>query len=148
MQDTVKVNDKFFRDAIVSLDSDFKGGIWQNGLWHSGSLYGEICTNDGYDYNMWDDITWLKCNRINSWEYFVWGNGTWLTGKWYYGSWWDGTWNGGTWEEGQFVEGNWLNGLWKGGDIFIKREFRRSWCSPKTCFKPYKTISLNYARYS
>jgi len=73
----------------------------------------------------------------------------------YYLDW--GWWYDGVWRDGFFVCGSfkgkpfsiWLNGTWISGEIVV-----RPWgqitlkISPKSCFKPSRTLSLNYAKYN
>lgn len=71
------------------------------------------------------------------------------------GIWYEGTWVDGTW----FFEANkihpesyWLNGIWIKGDCY-RRHGRQNYgysllkVSPKCCYRPINTLSLNYAEY-
>jgi len=75
-----------------------------------------------------------------------WQNGIWLTGKadtvqWGNGVWYDGIWEGGSWDNGTWLNGNWIDGR-------INRLWGYDRISPKSYYKPYKTLSLNYAKYT
>lgn len=61
-----------------------------------------------------------------------------------YGIWYDGTWRNGTW--GGVC---WLNGKWIFGEILsVYTIWDNCAISPKSHYKPIKTLSLNYAKYS
>jgi len=63
------------------------------------------------------------------------------------GIWYSGVHIKGDW----FGKGIWLNGTWIDGVLWLKygpRYLRHPKMSPKSYFRPQKTIALNYAMYS
>jgi len=137
MQDTVKVSYKsWIVDAVISSDANYtEYAHWNNGVWYSGTW------NKGFFYV---DST----PSIHSKE-AQWHNGHWKDGLWKGGVWNAGTWSEGKWWEGYWFEGSWINGKWYNGLICNKKKsnYFGSVFSPKSYFKPNKTLSLNYAKY-
>jgi len=67
-----------------------------------------------------------------------------LTPDFQYGIWFDGIWKNGDWWEGV-----WLCGYWETGRISPPNtlSYFNSNISPKSYYKPKRTLSLNYAHY-
>jgi len=73
----------------------------------------------------------------------------WYVVIWYGGVWLKGTWINGWWYEGGLTGCIWLNGTWKSGDaVNHNGTWKTINTSPKSHYKPNKTISLNYATYT
>ena len=70
---------------------------------------------------------------------------------WSSGIWYDGIWLYGKWIKGMWMAGHWIDGEWISGTILTKNYtinyYAKSEISPKSFFKPIKTLSLNYATY-
>ena len=86
------------------------------------------------------------------WHRGTWYGGTWLDGVWLNGKWEEGYWKSGLWVDGTWVNGGWYGGVWLNGKFesgvtgknFMYAELK---VSPKSFFKPNRTLSLNHAKY-
>jgi len=122
------INTELCINAIISKDSVYNK---QDRIWHSGHWY----------KGLWCDGNWL--------------NGIWYDGIWYYGIWHIRAWEdsmitpSGYWHEGRWYGGVWLNGSWKSGIItnYNRKLMETINTSPKSHYKPNKTVALNYAKY-
>jgi len=93
------------------------------------------------------DISEDSVYRIETNSPNIFYKGTWFHGDWENGVWFDGFWIRGFWSSGYWLNGIWKFGYWHNGLCYPDEVYIDIKISPKTYFKPKRTLSLNYATY-
>jgi len=125
------INTEVWKNAKISVGAEYTEGMdsWFDGVWYDGE---------------WES---------GSWNNGVWIHGLWKDGYWFGGTWCDGKWCKGDWGDPlpviENITLNWISGIWVKGRIFndTQSDWVYSKTSPKTYYKPVRTLSINHASY-